>query len=102
MKKTELEVLLNRLEKAIPAGEWKKILEVMDIIGIVDNRQLQGATGLGRDKVRRTLEKMETASDARTSWGDANGCTTATPGSGTQAAADWKRGCGGTANNQQE
>lgn len=61
MKKTELEILLNRLEKAIPAGEWKKILGVMDIVGIIDNRQLQSATGLGRDKLRRTLEKMETA-----------------------------------------
>jgi hypothetical protein len=61
MKKTDLGILLRRLEKTIPAGEWKKILAAMDIVGIIDNRQLQSATGLGRDKLRRTLEKMETA-----------------------------------------
>ena len=61
MKKENVEILEKRLKKTIPAGEWKKILEAMDIVGIIDNRQLQSATGLGRDKVRRILEKMETA-----------------------------------------
>jgi hypothetical protein len=61
MKQTDLKVLNERLEKALPAGEWKKILAVLDITGIADNSQLQSATGLGRDKLRRTLEKMESA-----------------------------------------
>jgi hypothetical protein len=61
LKKENVEILEKRLEKTIPAGEWKRILEAIDIVGIIDNRQLQKATGLGRDKLRRTLEKMETA-----------------------------------------
>ena len=59
MKKEEIEILEKRLRETIPNGEWYKILSAMDLTGIADNRQLQAVTALGRDKLRRTLEKME-------------------------------------------
>ena len=59
MKREYIETLEKRLREKLPAGEWRKILSAMDITGIVDNRQLQAVTALGRDKLRRTLEKME-------------------------------------------
>ncbi len=59
MKKEHIEILEKRLREEIPNGEWRKILSTMDITGIVDNRQLQLSVSLGRDKLRRILEKME-------------------------------------------
>ena len=60
MKKEEVEILEARLREKLPEGEWHRILTIMDITGIVDNRQLQATTGFGRDRLRRLLEKMET------------------------------------------
>jgi hypothetical protein len=41
---------------------WRKILHVMSVVGVADNKQITQASGLNRDRLRRTLDKMEAAS----------------------------------------
>ncbi len=40
--------------------EIQPILEALAIVGVADNRQLLSASGMSRDKLRRTLDKLQT------------------------------------------
>lgn len=57
-----LSVLQDRLNNQIQNGEWRKILLTLAIVGVADNQQLIDSTGLNRDKLRRTLDKMSAIS----------------------------------------
>jgi hypothetical protein len=56
-----IEILQEQLEGHILDGSWRRILHTLAITGVVDNQQLIRASGLDRDKLRRTLDKMTAA-----------------------------------------
>jgi hypothetical protein len=49
------------LDKQVRDQAWRKVLHTLAVTGVADNQQLIRATGLQRDKLRRTLEKMTAA-----------------------------------------
>jgi hypothetical protein len=55
---TSLEELVETLSSNMPDQRWRAIMEVLAIKGIADTRQLQDATGFGRDKVVRVLDRL--------------------------------------------
>ena len=52
--------LQQALDKQVRDQAWRKVLHTLAVTGVADNQQLIQATGLQRDKLRRTLEKMST------------------------------------------
>ena len=61
LTKDELSVLQTQIRAVLTDDLWLPILNTLAITGVADNLQLQRATGLGRDKLRRTLDKLEFA-----------------------------------------
>ena len=53
--------LQQALDSQVRDQAWRKILHTLAVTGVADNQQLVRATGLQRDKLRRTLEKMSAA-----------------------------------------
>ena len=56
-----IQTLQQTLDAQVRDRAWRKILHTLAVTGVADNQQLLQATGLQRDKMRRTLEKMEAA-----------------------------------------
>jgi len=54
-------ILQENLDKQVRDHSWRKILHTLSITGIANNQQLIQASGLNRDKLRRTLDKMTAA-----------------------------------------
>ena len=54
----KISCLQQTLEEQVREQSWRKVLHTLAITGVADNQQLIRATGLQRDKLRRTLEKM--------------------------------------------
>jgi len=49
------------LEQKVRDSAWRKILHTLAVTGVADNQQLIRASGLHRDSLRRTLDKMTAA-----------------------------------------
>ncbi|HNS37001.1 MAG TPA: hypothetical protein PKM01_04405 [Anaerolineaceae bacterium] len=54
-------ILQENLDKQVRDRSWRKILHLLAVTGIANNQQLIQASGLNRDKLRRTLDKMTAA-----------------------------------------
>ena len=53
--------LQEALDTQVRDHAWRKILHVLSVTGVADNQQLIRSSGLGRDKLRRVLDKMSAA-----------------------------------------
>jgi hypothetical protein len=51
--------ILAQLNELLPNGQWRAILTTLAITGLADGLQLQQASNLDHNQLRRTLEKME-------------------------------------------
>lgn len=49
------------LEQGMRGSAWRKILHTLAVTGVADNQQLIRTSGLHRDNLRRTLDKMTAA-----------------------------------------
>ncbi len=53
--------LQEALDAQVRNNAWRKILHILSVTGVADNKQLTQASGLSRERLRRTLEKMYAA-----------------------------------------
>ncbi len=56
---TDISQLQEALDSGLPNKNWLRLLETFVPSGVADGLQLRQATGLNRDKLRRTMEKIE-------------------------------------------
>ncbi len=61
MKKLDATALMHTLDRDLPDGRWRSVLEVLEIVGVADSQQLQEITGLSRDRLAAAMEKLQAA-----------------------------------------
>ncbi|MBU1661277.1 MAG: hypothetical protein KKD28_07375 [Chloroflexi bacterium] len=58
---SDTQKIQDTLEAGLPDHVWLRVLEILLPSGVADSLHLRRATGLNRDKLRRSLDKMEVA-----------------------------------------